>query len=199
MPSMWVVRAVLLEPLPFRAPQQLVQLWESHPELHNLQVAVPDYWDWKKSIKTLDGIGFTISGVVPANQAFPVWADVWVRLSLIDPATSETRKYHPLEVIGRLHPGTDMRQAETQVGQVARTALSRFSLRPDLSGSGLRTRHRIVSGFCPESCKASGASGTIENPTRVVSPGVAILIWRGLRLATALLSSVDRRVRSLRI
>jgi predicted permease len=198
-----IVRAVLLEPLPFRAPQQLVQVWESHPELHNLQVAVPDYWDWKKSIKTLDlgaytfqamnkgsltgygdpiaiqatnassdlfsllgveplaghfynsqeearkqhlavigehlwrtkfgssysvigrqigldGTGFTISGVVPDRKAFPAWADVWLPLSLIDPATSDTRKYHPLEVIGRLHPGVNIRQAEIETEQVAR-------------------------------------------------------------------------------
>lgn len=58
-----VVHAVLLEPLPFRAPQQLVQLWESHPELHNVHVAVPDYWDWKKSIKTLDLAAYTFQAM----------------------------------------------------------------------------------------------------------------------------------------
>ena len=36
-----VVRSVLLEPLPFREPKALVQVWETHPELHNLQVSVP--------------------------------------------------------------------------------------------------------------------------------------------------------------
>src|SRR5581483_3281950 len=58
-----VVHAVLLEPLPFRKPQQLVQVWESHPELHNLQVSVPDYFDWKKSIKSLDLAAYSFQAV----------------------------------------------------------------------------------------------------------------------------------------
>ena len=198
-----VVHAVLLEPLPFHAPQQLVQVWESHPELHNLQVSVPDYLDWKKSIKSLDvaaysfqamdkatltgqgdpiavqatnaasdlfsllgiepvagrfytaqdenqkqhltlisehlwrtkfssdrsvigkhigisGTSFTIAGVVPQKNAFPVWADVWMPLSLIDPETTSTRKYHPLEVIGRLRRGADIRRAEIETETVAK-------------------------------------------------------------------------------
>ncbi len=198
-----VVHAVLLEPLPFREPQQLVQVWESHPELHTLQVSVPDYLDWKKSIRSLDlaaysfqamdkatltgqgdptavqatnassqlfsllgieplaglfytaqdenqkqhlalisehlwrtkfssdravigrhigisGTSFTIAGVVPRKNAFPAWADVWMPLSLIDPETASTRKYHPLEVIGRLRPGADIRSAEIETESVAR-------------------------------------------------------------------------------
>jgi len=198
-----VVHAVLLEPLPFRKPQQLVQVWESHPELHNLQVSVPDYFDWKKSIKSLDlaaysfqavgketlsGQGdpmavqttnassdlfsllgveplvgrlytaqeeqakqpvalisehlwrtkfsanaqvigrsirlgdasFTIAGVLSQKNAFPGWADVWTPVTRIDPATFSTRKYHPLEVIGRLRRGSEIRQAEIEMEKVAK-------------------------------------------------------------------------------
>lgn len=197
-----VVHAVLLEPLPYRDPQQLVQVWETHPELPNLQVSVPDYLDWKNSIRSLDlaaytfqamdkasltgqgdpipvqatnaasslfpllgiepvlghlygaederqkravvminerlwrrkfssdqgvvgrsiGIGgqqFTIAGVLSERNAFPVWADVWMPLSLIDPATSTTRKYHPLEVVGRLRNGASVAQAEIETERLA--------------------------------------------------------------------------------
>ena len=198
-----LVRAVLLEPLPFRQPNALVQVWETHPQLHNLQVAVPDYLDWKKSLKGMDlaaytfqaidkatllghgeatavqgtnasaelfpllGIepllgrmygpkeeqgkeavvligeqlwrrkfsaradvigqpfrlgnaSFTITGVLRRENAFPVWADFWMPLSLVDPALHSTRKYHPLEVIGRLKEGVSFSQAEMGVEQTAR-------------------------------------------------------------------------------
>lgn len=197
-----VVHAVLLDPLPFHQPEQIVQLWETHPELHNLQVSVPDYLDWKKSIKSvdlaaytfqatgkatlsgsvepvpvqgtnagwqlfpllgirplagrlynaqdeasktplavisehlwrskfsgdpsvigrpirLDGSSFTVVGVIPQKNAFPVWADVWMPLSLTDPALLSTRKYHPLEVIGRLRSGKSLRNVELETEKAA--------------------------------------------------------------------------------
>ncbi len=194
-----IIHAVLLEPLPFRQPAELVQVWETHPELHNLQVSVPDYLDWKRSVKSLDlaaytfqsmdkatllGQGmptavqganassdlfavlgtkpllghiysaqekepviliseqlwrrkfsadphvighplrlgptsFTIVGVLPQRSAFPVWAEVWMPLSLIESELYSTRKYHPLEVIGRLKPGTFLRQSEIEMEQTA--------------------------------------------------------------------------------
>jgi predicted permease len=196
-----VIHAVLLDPLPFRQPNELVQVWETHPELRNLQVSVPDYFDWKRSVKSLDlaaytfqsinkasllGQGvptavqgtnassnlfavlgtkpmlghiytgreetqaviliseqlwrrkfsadfhvighalrlgqtsFTIIGVLPQKSAFPVWADVWMPLSLVEPELYSTRKYHPLEVIGRLRPEIPLRQAEIEMEDTAR-------------------------------------------------------------------------------
>jgi predicted permease len=188
----------LLDPLPFRHPQQLVQLWETYPELHNLPISVPDYFDWKKSIKSLDlaaytfqamgkatlsgpgdpvpvqctnasydlfpllgikpvagrlynasdeaakqpfvliserlwrskfsadsgvigrpirlgsELSLTIVGVLPQKSAFPVWADVWMPLSRVESDLKSTRKFHPLEVIGRLRPGKSIREAELE-------------------------------------------------------------------------------------
>lgn len=198
-----VIHAVLLEPLPFRDPKALVQVWETHPDLHNLQVTVPDYLDWTRSVKrlnlaaytfqamdkgTLTGQGdpiaiqctnasarlfpvlgikpllghlygreeeqakanvaliseqlwrkkfsadpqvigrplridtssFTIVGVLHQANAFPAWADVWVPFSLIEPGLYSSRKYHPIEVIGRLKPGVSLNQAEAEMEQTAR-------------------------------------------------------------------------------
>jgi predicted permease len=68
----------------------------------------------------LGATSFTVTGVLSRKNAFPVWADVWIPLSRIDPATYSTRKYHPLEVIGRLRPGAGIRQAEVETEKVAR-------------------------------------------------------------------------------
>ncbi len=62
-----VVRAVLLEPLPFRQPKALVQIRETHPELDNFQVSVPDYLDWKKSLKRLELAAYTFQAMDKAT------------------------------------------------------------------------------------------------------------------------------------
>ena len=62
-----VVRSVLLEPLPFREPKALVQVWETHPELHNVQVSVPDYLDWKKSVTSVDFAAYTFQAMNKAT------------------------------------------------------------------------------------------------------------------------------------
>lgn len=198
-----VVHSVLIEPLPFHQPEALVQVWETHPELHNFQVTAPDYLDWKESIKDLDlaaytfqainkatlldrgdpvevhatmassdlftvlgatplvgraydrqqeqakdpvvliseklwrnkfgadpqivgrslhldTTSFTIVGVFGQTQAFPVWADVWIPMSWLEPDLLSTRKYHPLEVVGRLKPGVSLEQSELEMETVAR-------------------------------------------------------------------------------
>src|SRR5947209_16474660 len=53
----------------------------------------------------LDKEAFTVAGIVPARQAFPAWADIWIPLSLMEPQLKDIRRFHPLEVIGRLRPG----------------------------------------------------------------------------------------------
>src|SRR5580658_8050002 len=58
-----VVRSVLLEPLPFRDPGALVQIWETHPELHNVQVSIPDYLDWRGSLKSIDIGAYTFEAI----------------------------------------------------------------------------------------------------------------------------------------
>ena len=41
------VNAVLLRSLPFREADRLVMIWETHPSLGNVQVAYPDFLDWR--------------------------------------------------------------------------------------------------------------------------------------------------------
>lgn len=67
----------------------------------------------------LETESFTVIGVVPARQAFPEWADLWMPFSWIETDLRDTRKYHPLEVIARLRPGVDEGQAQAEMRTLA--------------------------------------------------------------------------------
>src|SRR5580693_1806220 len=51
-----VIYSVLIRPLPFRDPARLVQIWETHPALPQLQVAAPDYRDFQSQSKSFEQI-----------------------------------------------------------------------------------------------------------------------------------------------
>ena len=205
-----VVYHVLLQPLPFRDPARLMQVWQTHPAFPQTQVSVPDYKDWRsqargfeqlsaytfqamnqftmnqpgdpevvqgtmvtfdlfstlgiqpllgRSLTAQDEQGkqnvvlisenlwrrkfasdpkaigqsvrfetgsFTVIGVIPQQQLFPPWADVWMPMSLLEAELENRRKYHPLEVIGRLKAGTSESQAVTEMQTIARQAAQAF-------------------------------------------------------------------------
>ncbi|HEY2495581.1 MAG TPA: ABC transporter permease [Candidatus Angelobacter sp.] len=50
-----VINAVLLKRLPFKDPNQLVQLWETESAPGNFPLTGPDYLDWQDQNKTLEG------------------------------------------------------------------------------------------------------------------------------------------------
>ena len=51
-----IIYSVLIQPMPFRDPNRLVQIWETHPTLPQLQVAVPDFDDWRNQTHSFDQI-----------------------------------------------------------------------------------------------------------------------------------------------
>ena len=196
-----VVRAVLLRPLPFRQPDRLVYVWQTHPSLGHLPVTYPDYLDWRAA-RSFDGleaytsqavnkgtllgegqplqlqvamtsqklfpmmgvgfcagrgfsaeeerekqhvaviseslwrrrfgasptligrairidtVEFMVVGVVRQREAFPVWADLWMPLSLLPPPLQQTRRFHPLEVVGRLRDGVTVAQAQSEMSAI---------------------------------------------------------------------------------
>ena len=59
-----VIYSVLLRPLPFRDPGKLVQIWETHPALPQLQVTVPDFRDWRNQARSFEQIAaYTLSAM----------------------------------------------------------------------------------------------------------------------------------------
>jgi len=77
-----VIKTVLLNPLPYAAPERIVVLWETNPEGSLEKVSVPTYQDWKTHAGTIDALAayrhtdFTFAGSgeprnVPAVRATP--------------------------------------------------------------------------------------------------------------------------------
>lgn len=59
-----VIYTVLIQPLPFRDPGKLVQIWETHPTLPQLQVAAPDFDAWRNQTHSFDQIAaYTLSSM----------------------------------------------------------------------------------------------------------------------------------------
>ncbi len=51
-----VIKAVVLNPLPYDAPERIAVLWEVNPEGSVDRVAVPTYEDWGREVRSLQGV-----------------------------------------------------------------------------------------------------------------------------------------------
>ena len=49
-----VVKAVVLEPLPFDNPDQLVQIWETNPEFNRQPMSAPTFLDWRDQAQSFE-------------------------------------------------------------------------------------------------------------------------------------------------
>ena len=49
-----VIRGVLLRPLPFREPERLVMVWQTHPAIPQLQVTALDFDEWRTASRSFD-------------------------------------------------------------------------------------------------------------------------------------------------
>jgi putative ABC transport system permease protein len=59
-----VIYSVLIRPLPFRDPGRLVQIWETHPALPQLQATAPDYRDWRAQARSFEDVAaYTLSAM----------------------------------------------------------------------------------------------------------------------------------------
>src|ERR1700740_2716761 len=56
-----IVNGVLLNPLPYPNPEQLVTLHESKPNFKNGAIAYPNFRDWQKENHTFSGMAITRS------------------------------------------------------------------------------------------------------------------------------------------
>jgi putative ABC transport system permease protein len=59
-----VVYSLLLEPLPFRDSARLVEIWQSHPALPQLQTTFPDYQEFRAESRSFESIAaYTLSAM----------------------------------------------------------------------------------------------------------------------------------------
>lgn len=67
----------------------------------------------------LNGSAYTVVGILPAHGSFPADGEVWLPLSLLDPATQSSRVWHSVRVLGRLHGGVTLRAATVEMQTIA--------------------------------------------------------------------------------
>jgi len=71
-----------------------------------------------RKIRLVDSV-VTVVGVIPQRQAEPDWAQIWMPLTFLDPALTETRRFHALEAIARLKSGISVGQAQAEMNGLA--------------------------------------------------------------------------------
>jgi putative ABC transport system permease protein len=91
-------------------------------------VVVVDYGTWQRRfagdrrvvgrVVRLDGRPVTVVGVMPEGFHYPLGAELWAPLAL-DPREWSERSVRSLSVVGRLSPGSTLRQAQARVASVA--------------------------------------------------------------------------------
>jgi predicted permease len=67
----------------------------------------------------LNGVAFTIIGVLPVGAGFPSEGEIWLPLSLLDQQTRTSRVWHSVKVLGRLRPGVGLSEARADLQAVS--------------------------------------------------------------------------------
>jgi putative ABC transport system permease protein len=153
------VRAILLRPFPFRAPDELVALGESSRPRgwHMNVVSYPNFRSWQAENRTLESVG--IYNGASFNLATGDGADY------IEGATVSWTMFHVLGVAPAL--GRDFREDEDRVGAPKVLILSdrvwrdRFEARPDAIGKSIMVNgvpHTII-GVMPRGFEFPGTAG----------------------------------------
>ena len=153
------VRAILLRPFPYRAPDELVALGESNPKRgwHMNVVSYPNFRTWQAENRTLESVGL-YSGA-SFNLATGDGADY------VQGGTVSWTMFHVLGISPAL--GSDFREDEDRVGAPKVLILSdrvwrdRFEARPDAIGRSIMVNgvpHTII-GVMPRGFEFPGNAG----------------------------------------
>jgi predicted permease len=67
----------------------------------------------------LNGVSYTVIGVLPPGGAYPTAGEFWMPLSLMDKESQTRRVGHTLDVLGRLKPGVDLAEARADMQTIA--------------------------------------------------------------------------------
>ncbi len=128
-----VVNAVLLKPLPYPHPEQLLRIRESSPQFGTMSVAYPNFLDWRSDNRTLQGIAasrhseLTLSGSGEPER---------LSTMMVSASYFDVLGIHP--IIGRwFTPEEDKSGSEPAVVISEKLWRSRFAASPRVLGRSL--------------------------------------------------------------
>ena len=153
------VRALLLRPFPYKDPEGIVAIGESHPKRgwHMNSVSYPNFRSWQAENRTLESVG--IYGGNSYNLATGDGADY------VQGATVSWTMFHVLGITPQI--GRDFREEEDRVGAPRVVILSdqvwrdRFEGRPDAIGKSLTLNgipHTVI-GVMPRGFEFPATAG----------------------------------------
>jgi predicted permease len=67
----------------------------------------------------LNGASYTVIGVLAPGSAYPTTGEFWMPLSLMDQESQTNRVWHTLDVLGRLKPSVNLREARADMQTIA--------------------------------------------------------------------------------
>jgi predicted permease len=67
----------------------------------------------------LNGVSYTVIGILAPGGAYPATGEFWMPLSLMDKESQTRRVGHTLDVLGRLKPGVDLAEARADMQTIA--------------------------------------------------------------------------------
>ena len=107
---------------------------------------------------SLDGMTYTIIGVLPQNAAFPADGEVWLPLSLLDQPTRQSRVWHSVKVLGRLRPGVPISTARADMQTIAQRLAAAYPATDRGETIALTTLHvELVGSLRPTMLCLTGA------------------------------------------
>ena len=149
-----VVNGVLLRPLPFNRPDQLVRVWGLHPEIGREAASLPDFLDWRAGVSSFAGLSalantrFTLTGAGEPEmiRGAAVTADFFGTLG-VAPLRGRT-----------FATGEDTRAAARVVVLGEGLWRRRFGGDPSIVGSGVQLSGTtyVVIGVVPSSASIQG-------------------------------------------
>jgi predicted permease len=106
----------------------------------------------------ISGKPFTLVGVLPAGRQLPFDAELFLPLSLLGEEERNSRKFHIIDVVGRLRPGADLTEAEAEVATLARRLDQAYpATNHDVGVSLVPLRERLVGELRPAVLALFGA------------------------------------------
>jgi predicted permease len=106
----------------------------------------------------LNGAAYTVIGVLAQGSALPSNGEVWLPISLLGKEEQESRRWHIVNVVGRLRPGVSIEQAGADMRTVARGLALQYPATNGPIGVALHPlREQLVGALRPAMLSLMGA------------------------------------------